>query len=158
MVSATNADLQAAIASGTFREDLYYRLNEIELRVPPLAERPGDVPALAQAFLPSGKRLTAAAERLLAAQPWPGNVRELQNLMKRVAVLAAGDVVDIDDLGLGGNGADRELPEPSLEDVRRALALHDNVVARAARELGLSRQALYRRMVKFGLHEQGSGN
>ncbi|MEO1320267.1 MAG: sigma-54 dependent transcriptional regulator [Pseudomonadota bacterium] len=157
IISATNADLKAAIAAGTFREDLFYRLNVIELRVPALAERAGDVPALAAAFLPQGKRLTAAAERLLAAQTWPGNVRELQNLMKRAAVLATGDVIDLDDLGLGG-APERELPEPSEADVQRALALHDNVVARAARELGLSRQALYRRMVKFGLHEQGSGN
>lgn len=157
IISATNADLLGAIAQGTFREDLYYRLNVIELKVPALAERPGDVPVLAEAFLPEGKRLTAAAGRLLAAQPWPGNVRELQNLMKRAAVLATGDVIDLDDLGLGG-APERDLPEPSIADVQRALALHDNVVARAARELGLSRQALYRRMVKFGLHDEGSGN
>ncbi len=157
IISATNADLKAAIAAGTFREDLFYRLNVIELRVPALAERAGDVPALAAAFLPEGKRLTAAAERLLAVQAWPGNVRELENLMKRAAVLATGDVIGLDDLGLGA-APERELPEPSEADVQRALALHDNVVARAARELGLSRQALYRRMVKFGLHEQGSGN
>jgi DNA-binding NtrC family response regulator len=157
IVSATNADLRTEIAEGRFREDLFYRLNEIELHVPPLGQRQADVPVLANAFLPDDKRLTAAAVRLLQAQPWPGNVRELQNLMKRVAVLNPQPVIDIDDLGLNVS-TERALPEPEIEDIRRALALHDNVVARAARELGLSRQALYRRMVKFGLHELANDN
>src|SRR5690606_7681420 len=93
VVSATNADLPAAIAAGTFREDLYYRLNAIELRLLPLAERRDDILPLAQHFLPAGKRLSADAERALLRHPWPGNVRELRNAVQRAALLSPGDTV-----------------------------------------------------------------
>src|SRR5690606_40244773 len=89
-----------AIAEGTFREDLYYRLNAIELRLPPLAERQDDILPLARHFLPEGKRLSANAERVLLRHPWPGNVRELRNAVQRAALLSPGEVVDADVFGL----------------------------------------------------------
>src|SRR5690606_34207177 len=93
VVSATNADLPAMIRDGRFREDLYYRLNAVELTLPSLAERPDDILPLALHFLPAGKRLTADAERALLRHAWPGNVRELRNVVQRAALLASGDLV-----------------------------------------------------------------
>ncbi|MEO0574896.1 MAG: sigma-54 dependent transcriptional regulator [Pseudomonadota bacterium] len=153
VISATNADLPKAIAAGQFREDLYYRLNVIELNVPPLVERRADVVPLAEAFLGGERSLSRAAAQLLNQQPWPGNVRELQNLMARAGVLSDSEVVDVDVLGIAPESPSLALPEPGEDDIRRALARHGNVVARAARELGMSRQALYRRMVKYNLHD-----
>jgi len=100
IVSATNANLQALIAEGRFREDLYYRLNGIELRLPALAQRPGDILPLARHFLPPGKRLGEDAERALQRHAWPGNVRELRNAVQRAALLARGDTVHAADLDL----------------------------------------------------------
>ncbi|MGH6995163.1 MAG: sigma-54-dependent transcriptional regulator, partial [Stellaceae bacterium] len=100
IVAATNGDLRAAIAAGTFREDLYYRLNVIEIHVPPLTERREDILPLARAFLGDHHQLSPQAEQALLAHPWPGNVRELQNCMKRAALLAAGDMVTAETLGL----------------------------------------------------------
>src|SRR5574337_187792 len=100
IVAATNGDLRAAIAAGSFREDLYYRLNVIEIHVPPLAERREDILPLARAFLGAAHQLSAEAEQVLLAHAWPGNVRELQNCMKRAVLLAAGDVVTAEALGL----------------------------------------------------------
>lgn len=153
VISATNADLPAAIRAGHFREDLYYRLNVIELNVPPLAQRVADIIPLAEAFLGAERSLSPPAARLLEQQGWPGNVRELQNLMARAGVLSESDVVDVADLGIVSDTSPLDLPEPGEDDIRRALARHGNVVARAARELGMSRQALYRRMVKYNLHD-----
>jgi DNA-binding NtrC family response regulator len=99
VISATNADLGAMIRAGTFREDLFYRLNVIELRLAPLAARPADILPLARSFLAGGKTLDAAQAALLA-HAWPGNVRELKNVMARAGLLAAGDVIKAADLGL----------------------------------------------------------
>ncbi len=150
VVSATNADLQAMIRAGTFREDLYYRLNVIELRLPPLAARPGDIVPLARSFLGAGKTLHACAEAALLAHPWPGNVRELKNVMARAALLARGDAIKLDDLGLPAQqpAADNE---PDREAITQALARAGGVIAQAAAELGLSRQSLYRRMERLGI-------
>ena len=90
VISATNADLRAMIRAGTFREDLYYRLNMIEIRVPPLAERVDDILPLATHFLAAGKRLAADARDALRRHAWPGNVRELKNVLQRAALLATG--------------------------------------------------------------------
>ena len=164
VVSATNSDLRAAISAGTFREDLYYRLNVIELRVPALRDRPDDVLVTAHAFLDASHRFSFEAERALLAYPWPGNVRELQNCVKRACLLAAGDVIQPRELGLPAviekpgethHGA-QPLPEPDRETLQAVLARSNGVIATAARELGLSRQALYRRMEKFGLHKSES--
>ena len=155
IVSATNADLPGLIREGRFREDLYYRLNAIELRLPPLAERADDVLPLARHFLPAGKQFAEDARRALLAHAWPGNVRELRNAVQRAALLAAGETVGAADLGLpasaAGAGAAASLDEPDRETIEAALERHQGVVAQAAAELGLSRQALYRRMERFGL-------
>jgi DNA-binding NtrC family response regulator len=148
VISATNADLPAMIKAGTFREDLYYRLNTIELRVPALAERPADVIPLAEHFLAAGKRLGAGAREALRRHPWPGNVRALKNALQRAALLATGDEISAADLALPSPpGAD----EPDRAAIEAALARAGGVIAQAAVELGLSRQALYRRMEKLSI-------
>ena len=153
VISATNADLRAAIRAGTFREDLYYRLNVIELNVPPLAARRDDVLPTARAFLDGAHRFSPEAERALLAHAWPGNVRELQNSVRRACLLAAGELIQPADLGLQRGAALTESAanEPDREAIQQALDAAQGVVAIAARELGLSRQALYRRMEKFGV-------
>ena len=155
VVSATNADLPAMIRAGTFREDLYYRLNLIELRLPPLAERPADILPLAEHFLGAGKSLSEAARAALQRHAWPGNVRELKNTMQRASLLSAGAVIDVADLGLPAaavaSGPASADAEPSREDIEQALARAHGVLAQAAADLGLSRQALYRRMDRLGI-------
>ena len=149
VISATNVDLAAAIRARTFREDLYYRLNLIEIRVPALAERREDILPLARAFLPGGARLTAAAEAALLRHPWPGNVRELQNMAQRAAILAPDGKIGPEVLGLSpspGEKPGESSAEPGAEEIRRTLEANDGNVSRAARQLGLSRQALYRRL------------
>jgi len=152
VISATNADLNAMIRAGSFREDLYYRLNVIELRLPPLAARPADILPLARSFLAQRKQLDAQAEAALLAHGWPGNVRELKNVMARAALLAAGETIRAADLGLPltqPNG--HAEAEPDRDTIAGALARAGGVVAQAAAELGLSRQALYRRMERLGI-------
>ena len=153
VVSATNADLPALIAAGQFREDLYYRLNAIEVRIPPLAQRSADVLPLARHFLPAGKQLDADAEHALLAHAWPGNVRELRNAIQRASLLARGEKIGAADLGLPAartataNAGD----EPDRAAIEAALARAGGVLAQAAAELGLSRQALYRRLERLGI-------
>ena len=151
VISATNADLQAMIRAGSFREDLYYRLNVIELCLPPLAGRPGDILPLARSFLAPGKTLDAASEAALLAHPWPGNVRELKNVMARAGLLSAGGTVRVQDLGLPAASLPAQDAEPDRDAIVTALGRAGGVVAQAAGELGLSRQALYRRMERLGI-------
>ena len=154
IVSATNADLAGLIAEGKFREDLFYRLNGIELRIPPLNARPRDILPLARHFLPAGKRLGEDAERALQRHPWPGNVRELRNVMQRAALLARGELVGAGDLALPPAPANAAAPaadEPDRATIEAALARSGGVLAQAAAELGLSRQALYRRLDRLGI-------
>ncbi len=155
IVSATNANLQALIADGRFREDLYYRLNGIELRLPPLAQRPRDILPLARHFLPAGKRLGEDAERALQRHAWPGNVRELRNAVQRAALLARGETVSASDLDLplaaGANIATASNDEPDRASIEAALERNGGVLAQAAADLGLSRQALYRRLDRLGI-------
>jgi DNA-binding NtrC family response regulator len=155
VISATNADLTAMIRAGAFREDLYYRLNVIELRLPPLAERRADILPLAEHFLAAGKRLTPAARDALQRHAWPGNVRELKNALQRAALLAQHEMIDAADLGLPGaqaqSGPAPESEGPDRDTIDAALQRAGGVVSRAADELGLSRQALYRRMEKLGI-------
>ena len=157
VISATNADLAAMIRAGTFREDLYYRLNLIELRLPPLAERPGDILPLAEHFVSDGKSLGEATRQVLLRHPWPGNVRELKNTLQRACLLSSGPVIMPADLGLPitaapaastGSVADAE---PDRDAIEAALSRASGVVAQAANNLGLSRQALYRRMDRLGI-------
>jgi DNA-binding NtrC family response regulator len=153
VLSATNADLKGMIRAGTFREDLYYRLNVIEVNLPPLAERVDDILPLAEHFLDGRAELTDAARDALLAYPWPGNVRELKNAIERAALLAADGRISPEQLNLPqvAPSAVRNLDEPSRESVEAALEKAGGVVSRAATSLGLSRQALYRRMERYGL-------
>jgi DNA-binding NtrC family response regulator len=154
VIAATNTNLHQAIRAGAFREDLYYRLNVIELEVPPLAERRADLLPLAHHFLERGFTLAPDAAEALLRYPWPGNVRELQNAIRRACLLAGDSVIGVAALNLPAAAAaaddaahlDRAAIEQALERSR-------GVIARAARDLGLSRQALYRRMEKLGLRE-----
>ena len=154
IISATNANLAGLIADGAFREDLFYRLNGIELRLPSLAQRPRDILPLARHFLPAGKWLGDDAERMLLRHPWPGNVRELRNVMQRAALLARGDIVSATDLNLQpvlSATANTHGDEPDRAMIERALEHNGGVLAQAAAELGLSRQALYRRLDRHGI-------
>ena len=156
VLSATNADLAAMIRRGDFREDLFYRLNVIEVRLPPLAERREDIVPLAEHFLGPRLRLSDGARRALEAHAWPGNVRELKNAITRASLLCRDELVAVDDLGLpqalvASAGTDPTLREPSRDEIEAALARAGGVVAEAAHSLGLSRQALYRRMEKYGI-------
>jgi DNA-binding NtrC family response regulator len=152
IIAATNSNLRQAIQAGSFREDLYYRLNVIELEVPGLAERPEDILPLAHHFLERGFTLAPAAEEALLRYPWPGNVRELQNAIRRACLLAGGSAIGVAALNLPSvaPGSD-EATHPDRSAIEQALARTNGVIAQAARELGLSRQALYRRMEKLGV-------
>ncbi len=151
IVAATNTDLRAAIRDNRFREDLYYRLNVIELEVPPLAARPQDIVPLARHFLDARHSLAAPAEQALEQYPWPGNVRELRNVIRRACLLSEPAQIDAAALNLPAAAQQPEAPAPDRAAVESALAHSEGNVSRAARELGLSRQALYRRMEKLGL-------
>lgn len=155
VISATNSNLQQMISDGSFRQDLFYRLNVIELKLPPLADRPEDILPLARAFLSwTGKQLSPQAQQRLMRYSWPGNVRELQNVMQRAAVLTRGDTIEEATLALPED-AQLKIPEhsfePSRELLEQTLANCNGIIAQAARELGLSRQALYRRLDKYGI-------
>jgi len=153
IVSATNADLPALIREGRFREDLYYRLNVIDIVVPPLAERGADILPLARYFLGLGLTLSEDAQAALQAHEWPGNVRELRNSIERAKLLARDNVVSAADLNLPSvpRSAARETEHLSREVLEATLREAGGNVSRAAQSLGLSRQALYRRMERFNL-------
>src|SRR5436309_1368842 len=164
-LSATNANLNEEVAAGRFRQDLLYRLNTIEICLPPLRDRRTDIPLLAQHFLRQHaqryrKQVTGfddAATRILLDHPWPGNVRELDHVVERAILMAQGSVVKASEMGLrpGREGPPR-LEEMSLEEVecfliKKALSRYDGNVSKAAEALGLSRSALYRRLQRYGL-------
>jgi DNA-binding NtrC family response regulator len=165
IISATNADLGEGIAAGTFRQDLLFRLNTVEIRVPPLRERREDIPALAALFLRQHARryrkplsgFEPAVLQALNDHQWPGNVRELDHAIERAVLMSQGTALRPCDLSLkpAKDGAAR-LEEMSLEDVeafliKKALARYDGNVSHAADALGLSRSALYRRLQRYGL-------
>jgi transcriptional regulator with GAF, ATPase, and Fis domain len=187
IVAATNRELRDEVAAGRFRQDLYYRLNVVEIALPPLRERREDIPCLAAAFLKEfaarfGKPLvgiSAGAERTLQRTPWPGNVRELRNTIERACMLAEGRILTDRDLlsALGGTrrlsstgAAAAVVPSPApgqafaprrvrrvarpaidRERLQRALQRAGGNRSVAARELGISRRALYRRLDELGL-------
>jgi DNA-binding NtrC family response regulator len=170
VISATNIDIDREVANGAFRADLLYRLNTVEIRLPPLRERRDDIPPLTRHFLDRkaahyGKRLDGLepdAVRALLDYPWPGNVRELEHTLERAVLLTAGPTVRTEDLNLGpppGAGPDTaegtleamELEEVERYLIRKALERHDGNVSQAASSLGLSRSALYRRLQRYGL-------
>ncbi|HKW19643.1 MAG TPA: sigma-54 dependent transcriptional regulator [Terriglobales bacterium] len=165
VISATNTDLQTACAAGHFREDLLFRLNTVELHLPPLRERREDIPALAVHFLSQYatryrrdvKGIDPAALQTLLQYSWPGNVRELEHTMERAVLMCRTEQLQPGDLGLGAQRVQApNLEELSLEAVesiliRKALQRFQGNVSQAAEALGLSRGALYRRMEKYGL-------
>jgi DNA-binding NtrC family response regulator len=156
VLSATNADLPALIREARFREDLFYRLNVIEIAVPSLGERPDDILPLAAHFLGAELRLSDEAAAALLAHDWPGNVRELRNSIERARLLARDQVVQAADLNLpartaSAGAAAREEEQFSRERIEASLRAAGGNISRAAHSLGLSRQALYRRMERFGL-------
>lgn len=157
IVSATNADLRAMIAGGTFREDLYYRLNVIEIAVPPLVDREDDILPLAERFLGDDARLSEEAVVALTHYDWPGNVRELRNCIERAKLLAEDHVIRVAHLNLPAGAANRvkapgrSLDDPGREVIEAALRESGGNVTRAASALGLSRQALYRRIERFSM-------
>jgi DNA-binding NtrC family response regulator len=151
VIAATNSNLRQAIRSGSFREDLFYRLNVIELEVPPLSERREDIVPLASHFLESGFELSAEAGEALRRHGWPGNVRELQNTIRRACLLSPTRLIGAAALTLPSASAAVAEPELDRASIEEALARSSGVIAHAARDLGLSRQALYRRMEKLGL-------
>ena len=166
VISATNADLAREVAEGRFREDLLYRLNTVEVRLPPLRERREDIPALAAHFLREQAAhyhkpladLTPGAMRALLAHAWPGNVRELRHAVERSVLMSRGATVTEEDLGLqppraGGATSFEDLTLDEAEKllIQRALTRFAGNVSRAADALGVSRSALYRRIQHFGL-------
>jgi DNA-binding NtrC family response regulator len=158
IVSATNADLPALIREGRFREDLFYRLNVIDIAVPPLAERPADILPLARHFLGDNLQLNEEAAAALQAHDWPGNVRELRNSIERAKLLARDSVVAAADLNLPAaqRPVPREADHFSREVLEASLREAGGNISRAAQSLGLSRQALYRRLERFNLRPSGS--
>ncbi|SHI15193.1 sigma-54-dependent transcriptional regulator [Ferrimonas marina] len=150
VISATNADLPAEIAAGRFREDLYYRLNVVQLALPPLNERPEEILPLAEHFLNGRAELCDDARKALLGHTWPGNVRELKNAIDRAALLCQQQRIRKADLALSDTTVAPRLPsELDQDSITAALARHGGVMARAARTLGVSRQQLYRRMEKL---------
>jgi DNA-binding NtrC family response regulator len=153
ILSATNTDLPLAIRQGRFREDLYYRLNAVEIAVPALVERTEDILSLAQHFLGEDLELSEDAAASLLTHEWPGNVRELHNSIERAKLLANGRVVSAADLGLppGRRATGTEPDTLTREMIETSLRKARGNISRAAQSLGLSRQALYRRMERFGI-------
>ncbi|MCB9294232.1 MAG: sigma-54-dependent Fis family transcriptional regulator [Lewinellaceae bacterium] len=172
VVSATNRRLEEMVAGGAFREDLFYRINLITLQLPPLRERPEDIPLLVEFFLNnlrqiySRPRLKATREALqwLKGLPLPGNIRQLKNLVERTVLVSPHDELQAADFEAQIQGAPRrpaggELPpvgamtleEMEVEMIKKAMAHHRNKVAKVARSLGLTRSSLYRRLDKYGI-------
>jgi DNA-binding NtrC family response regulator len=166
VLTATNADLQAMIAEGRFRRDLYFRLNTVEIHIPPLRERREDIVVLAQNFLGQQCRkhgrdvhFSEAALEAMRSHDWPGNVRELSHAVERALLLASGDAIESGDLALSpgaggvemGGGEVMPLADAERVLIRNALDRFDGNVQEAARALGLSRSAMYRRLEKLGI-------
>jgi two-component system, NtrC family, response regulator HydG len=172
IISATNLDLQAAVKEGRFREDLYWRLNVVHIHIPPLRERPEDVPVLAEEFLAKfvqsmsrrPMRFSPQAHEALAAYPWPGNVRELQNAIERAVVVGHGEVVRAEDLPLRVTQASVSGPGPgSLAEAERAhvQSVLDSSgwnITRAARILDVDRVTLYNKIRKYELKKPDDGS
>jgi DNA-binding NtrC family response regulator len=173
LVAATNRDLRARVAEGSFREDLFYRLHVVNLTLPPLRARDGDVVLLAQHYLKTlaeenGKppvAISPEAMDVLQAYPWPGNVRELRNVIERMVVLGSGERLVAADLpaavrdGAGGlalaSRAGRVLRDAERQLIAEALRRHRNNRTKAAQDLGISRRTLHRKLNEFGLRAPG---
>ena len=158
VVSATSADLQTMILEGRFREDLFYRLNVVEITIPPLVDRKDDILPLARHFLGKDLQLTPGAEAALLGHHWPGNVRELRNCIARAKLLAQTNMVYKTELGLPELVLPRmvasDTGELTREELETWLLSARGNVSQAAQRLGMSRQALYRRMEQLGIRRQ----
>ncbi len=169
VISATNRDLMTMVAQGTFRADLFYRLNVIQIELPPLRERQGDIPLLASHFVEQFSRAMGTTSKvissemlaLLVAHSWPGNVRELENVMKRSCTLAAGDVLTPESLppyipsgmaplDYGGTEDSTSLADRDRQYILEMLDKEQWNISRAARVLGIHRATLYRRLLSMG--------
>jgi len=171
VLCATHRDLRAMIAAGTFREDLYYRISEIRIDIPPLRDRVGDSVVLARAFLErfqvelKRRRLRFSEEALQAigAHSWPGNVRELENRVKRAAIMADGDAIHPADLELAAAEVavdfdlKSRLARTERDAVLQALAHADNNLTRAAALLGISRPTIYTLIARNGIRIADEG-
>jgi two-component system nitrogen regulation response regulator NtrX len=173
VLAATNKDLPGEIRAGRFREDLYFRLNDIPVYVPPLRDRGGDIPILADHFMVElareyGRRLKrfdAGAAARLRSYPWPGNVRELRNVIERLIIMVAGDTITVDDLAFLDGGAVGDVGETiavaaplhvardrfERDYILKALAAQQGNISRTAEVLGVERSNLYRKMKGFGI-------
>lgn len=165
IISATNADMQVAVKSGLFRQDLLYRLNTIHIHLPPLRERLEDIPLLADYFLKRHslkykKRIegfSSGALKALQSYEWPGNIRELDHCVERSVLMCKGQAIETANLGISGDGqAQPSIDEMSLDDIeryfiQRTLTRAGGNATEAAKALGLSRSAFYRRLQRFGL-------
>ncbi|KAF0190586.1 MAG: Fis family transcriptional regulator, partial [bacterium] len=165
IVSATNADLNEEVSGNRFRQDLLFRLNTIEIRLPPLRNRREDIALLAAHFLRQHSQryrkkiigIDDNAMQEMLHHSWPGNVRELDHSLERAVLMAQGNTIKSGDLGLrAGRESAPRLEDMSLEDVeclliKKALARYEGNVSRAAEALGLSRSALYRRLQRYQL-------
>jgi DNA-binding NtrC family response regulator len=169
LICATNRDLPEMVAEGTFREDLLYRINTLAIPMPPLRQRTDDIPLLLEHFLQlytrkyamSRRRLSADALEKLCAHAWPGNVRELSHAVERALILAEGETLGPDAFLLSGRAPSESLDQLDLETyvlddvekavIRKVLLLHEGNISQAARELGITRTSLYRRMAKYGI-------
>jgi DNA-binding NtrC family response regulator len=172
IIAATNRDLKEEIKKGGFREDLYYRLNVVNIRVPPLRERRDDIPLLAMSFLrefaeENGKKLEGfdpKARQALYAYPWPGNVRELRNSVESAVVMASSGLVSLDDLppNVRSSSEERDVRVPvgsTLEDaekilIRETLAAQGGNKSRSAEILGIGRKTLYQKIEEYGIEER----
>jgi DNA-binding NtrC family response regulator len=165
VISATNADLNHEVASGRFRQDLLFRLNTVEIQIPPLRERRQDIAPLATHFLnryaqryrKPARNTDPSAMQAMLEYGWPGNVRELDHAIERAVLLASGETIRVSDLALrSSRDTPQRLEDLSLEDVesfliRKAIERHSGNITQAADALGLSRSALYRRLQKYGI-------
>ena len=175
VLAATNQDLEARVREGTFRQDLYYRLNVVSVALPALRDRPGDLPPLIEHFLAEaatrlnrpGTRLTPEAYRALLGHDWPGNVRELEHAVEQAVALASGGEIRVDDLPgavRGGDVGEPDHPPGTFKDAKQqvieqferrfiteALAKHQGNVSRAAEDMGMYRQHLQLKLVEYGI-------
>ena len=144
VISATNENLPLAIKQGSFRQDLFYRLNVIELTIPSLKQRKADILPLAQHFIGQEYSLSEPLKQYLLGHDWPGNVRELENFCHRAKALASDKVLQLDEVT-----DNSQIQVSEQQRIEQALEKHNKVIKYAAEELGLSRQALYRRIEKY---------
>ena len=167
LISATNMYLKQMAAEGEFRQDLIYRINTVEIEIPPLRERPEDIPVLADHFLniyskKYNKKINKLSNQVIKkfnSYPWPGNVREFQHVLERAVIMSDSPNLDVNDFHLSSHGSNAEAFEfdtYNLEDIEqkvieKVMRMHSGNISKAASDLGLTRTSLYRRMEKYGL-------